>query len=186
MIAISVSVFGSSMEIGGAYDCPADSPHVQKESTEDPVTTTTNAEVTEPTAEEKKHIKYYTDQDAVDIAKVLYRECGGVPSTTEQACVVWTVLNRVDHDESTIYDVVRTPAQFAFKESYPVWEDLLELAYDVLERWNLEKNGETNVGRVLPKEYMFFRGDGKHNYFRNGYKGSYDIWDYSLDSPYKS
>lgn len=131
------------------------------------------------------YIQYYTDKDAIDMAKVLYRECRGVPSTTERACVAWTVLNRVDERNSTIHAVIRSPGQFAFRTNTPIRDELLELAYDVLERWNREKNGETDVGRVLPREYTFFRGKGGRNYFRDKYNGSYNIWDYSLDSPYK-
>ena len=129
---------------------------------------------------------YYTAQDAVDIAKVLYTECRSIPSTTEKACVAWTILNRADMQGISIYSVVRAPRQFAFKEGTPVNDDLLTIAYDVLDRWNLEKNGQTEVGRVLPKDYIYFNGDGKHNYFRNSYKKPYKVWDYSLPSPYES
>ncbi|MBQ8001420.1 MAG: cell wall hydrolase [Ruminococcus sp.] len=136
--------------------------------------------------EEDLYIQHYTEQDAIDIAKVLYHECRGVPSKTEQACVAWTILNRVDCYDSTVYSVVRSPNQFAFYESAPVWDELLDLAHDVLDRWSREKNGETNVGRVLPKEYIYFEGRNGHNYFRDNYSGSYNIWDYSLESPYES
>lgn len=128
----------------------------------------------------------YSEQDAIDIAKVLYRECRGVRSKTEQACVVWTILNRVDNDDSSVYSVVRAPHQFAFKEGTKVDDELLELAYDVLERWNMEKCGETNVGRVLPKKYMWFGGRNGHNYFRDRFRGEFKIWDYSLSSPYQN
>lgn len=130
--------------------------------------------------------KLYEESDIVDIAKVLYRECGSLPSDTEKACVAWTIMNRVDTYGSTVYSVVRQPNQFAFRSSSPVRDDLYALAKDVLDRWNAEKNGEANSGRVLPHEYMWFYGDGRHNYFRNAYSGNYKIWDYSLPSPYNS
>lgn len=129
--------------------------------------------------------KTYTRQDAIDIAKVLYNECRGVDSKTERACVAWTVLNRVDNRNSSIYKIVREKYQFAFRESTPVDDSLLELAYDVLDRWCRESAGESNVGRVLPKDYEFFGGSGAHNVFRNSYKDPYDIWDYSYNSPYE-
>lgn len=150
------------------------------------VVETTEETTTVETEAEQIYIQYYTEQDAIDIAKVLYAECGGVPSVTEQACVAWTILNRVDKYESTVYSVVRAPNQYAFRSGSPVNDDLLDLAYDVLDRWNREKNGETGVGRVLPPEYTFFEGDGSHNHFRDNYNGSYNIWDYSLESPYES
>lgn len=155
---------------------------------------TTNAaiseKITEDTADntgrKNSRIQYYTEQDVIDIAKVLYHECRGVPSKTEQACVAWTILNRVDYHSSTVHSVVRSPNQFAFYENAPVWDELLDLADDVLYRWSREKAGEKNVGRVLPREYIYFEGRNGHNYFRDSYSGSYNIWDYSLESPYES
>ena len=130
-------------------------------------------------------VMYFTEKDVIALAKVLYNECRGVPSDMEKACVAWTACNRVDAGYGdTIYDVLTAPNQFAYRENTSVTEELYTLALDVLNRWNNERNGMTDVGRVLPKEYMWFRGDGKHNYFRNAFSGSYDIWDYSLDNPY--
>lgn len=150
-----------------------------KAETSNPVETV----ISEPVQE---YITYFTEDDAVDLAKVLVKECGGVPSKTEQACVAWCVLNRVDKYESSIYDVLREPNQFAFSESAEVREDLYELAKDILQRWNDEKNGIADSGRVLPQEYIYFHGDGVHNYFRNAFSGNYDIWDYSIESPYEN
>lgn len=151
-------------------------------------TESVNATVVEEGVEETEveYVVYYTDGDAIDIAKLLFKECGGVDSKTEQACVAWCVLNRVDESGTSIHDVLRSPNQFAFYESTQVRDDLLELAYDVLSRWNDEKNGIEDSGRVLPKEYTYFSGDGSHNYFRNAFDGSFDVWDYSLESPYES
>lgn len=39
------------------------------------------------------------------------------------------------------------------------------LVLDVLGRWEEEKQGQENVGRTLPAEYLFFWGDGWHNHF---------------------
>ena len=133
---------------------------------------------------EENLIIYYSTDDAIDIAKVLYRECRGIPSDTEKACVAWTILNRVDNWGMSIKNVVRAPHQFAYVKNTTIDENLLSLAYDVLSRWNLEKNGYVDVGRVLPKDYMYFTGNGKHNYFRNAYNGKYTVWNYALPSPY--
>lgn len=141
--------------------------------------------ITEDTETTVETIKYFSEKDVIALAKVLYNECRGVPSDMEKACVAWTACNRVDAGYGdTVYDVLTAPNQFAYRKNTPVTEELYNLALDVLTRWNDEKNGITNVGRVLPKEYMWFRGDGKHNHFRNAFSGSYDIWDYSLDNPY--
>lgn len=128
--------------------------------------------------------QYYTENDVNLIAKVLYTECRGLP-TVEQACVAWVVLNRVDNGGygSSISAVVTAPSQFAYYSGTPVAQTQYNIALDVLTRWNLEKNGQSDVGRVLPSNYLYFHGDGRHNYFKTSVNsGSY--WDYSLPNPY--
>ena len=124
------------------------------------------------------------------LAKLMYGEARGVESVTEQACVVWTVLNRVDAGQGTIMEVITKPYQFHYITSNPTVDDygrdLEELAKDILTRWLRENNGETDVGRVLPKEYIYFHGDGDHNWFRTQYKDYSNPWNYSLGSPYES
>lgn len=136
--------------------------------------------------------------DAILLAQLVYGEASGIYSITEQACVMWTVLNRIDsgkeYDDSaqfgdSIYEIVTSGAYYYkpwFDTTDEYGRDLIWLAEDVLSRWYLEKLGGTNVGRVLPADYMWFYGDGKHNYFRNAYEAPYDKWDYSLPSPYES
>ncbi len=128
----------------------------------------------------------YTDADAVMIAKVIYNEARGIPSDTEKACIVWVILNRVDAGYAdTISGVVTARYQFAYNARTPVWDELLSLSYDVLGRWAKEKQGQTDVGRVLPKDYLWYTGNGVHNLFRNSYSGKWH-WNYSLPSPYTS
>jgi hypothetical protein len=123
------------------------------------------------------------EADVEMLAKLVWGEARGC-STTEQAAVIWTVLNRVDSEEPyfphTIQEVVTQPNQFhGYHPNHPVEQDKVELAIDVLTRW---LNG--GEGRVLPKEYVFFHGDGLHNYFRIEYQHNGQYWDWSLDSPY--
>lgn len=75
-------------------------------------------EVTVETEEEPYITIYYTEQDVIDIAKVLYNECRGVGSKTEQACVAWTILNRVDNQGLSISEVIRAKNQFAFNGDF--------------------------------------------------------------------
>lgn len=143
-------------------------------------------EIKEGNISKEAYITYYTENDITMLAQLLYNECRGIESITEKACVVWTVLNRVDiNSGATIAKVITAKNQFAYSDA-PLWDELLWIAEDVLLRWNAELNGETSVGRVLPADYKWFWGDGEHNYFRNAYDGDYDIWDYSLPSPYES
>lgn len=126
------------------------------------------------------------EHDAIMLAKLMWAECRGVPSITEQACVAWTVLNRVDKYGTSIEIEITKPKQYAWKESSPVDQQLYDLAYDVLQRWYNEKETGEPDGRVLPKEYIFFYGDGLHNHFFSVWHETDDTWDYSLPSPYKN
>jgi len=148
--------------------------------TEEITTTENTTQATEPV----KSYSHYTEEDIINLAKVLYAECGSVKSKTEQACVAWVVCNRADYDNCSISQSAKKKGQFAYNPNTRVTDEMYDLAADVLERWSREKDGESNVGRVLPKEYGFFYGDGVRNYFRDKYNGDYNTWDYSLDSPY--
>lgn len=134
-------------------------------------------------------VTYYTESDVTMLAKVAFCEGRGIKSQTELACVMWTILNRYDTGKygGSIANVITAPNQFAYYSAAPTVSDygydLKELARDVLSRWNREKNGETDVGRVLPAGYCWYTGDGRSNYFRNAYRGG-TRWNYSLPSPY--
>lgn len=130
--------------------------------------------------------------EAVMLARLVRGEAGGVWSLTEQACVMWVVLNRVDTGKwgDTIAEVITSPYQFYYISSFGTTDDygrdLIWLAEDVISRWEREKAGETDVGRVLPAEYLYFGGDGYHNYFRTTYEFGNGRWYYELPSPYES
>ena len=139
--------------------------------------------------EQPTQVTYYSNEDVLYLAKVAYCEARGIKSKMEIACIMWTVLNRVDTYGSSIRSVVTAPNQFAFYSSAPTISDygydLKELARDVLNRWNQEKNGYLDIGRVLPSDYLWYSGDGRHNYFRNKFK-TRNHWNYSLQSPYEN
>lgn len=127
------------------------------------------------------------DPDIVAIAKTLYGECRGIPSTTEKAAVVWCILNRVDSPsfDDTIIEVITAPYQFdGYDYNNPVLDDLYDLAEDVVNRWYKEKDGSEDVGRVLPYTYLFFIGDGYHNHFRESYDDYDNCWDWSITGVY--
>ena len=153
-------------------------------------------EVVEEVEEVVELPKLYTHEDVIAMAKLLYGEAGGVgdlyiwdgrviSSEYQKACVVWTVLNRYDKGwEDSIIGVISAYQQFhGYDEDNPVLEELVLISYDVLERWNREQYGETDVGRVLPPEYLYFYGDMKHNYFMDDY-GDYYKYNWDLEDPY--
>lgn len=126
-----------------------------------------------------------TQEELTILAKVVYREARGIEDKAHQAAVIWCILNRVDAGlgGDTITEVATYPNAFAWVPDTPVEQEFLMLAADVCERWNLEKAGQGDVGRVLPKEYLYFTGDGKLNHFTTEWKGT-ETWDWSLKSPY--
>lgn len=130
------------------------------------------------------------EPDAADVemlAKLIWGEARGIPSTTEKAAVVWCVLNRVDSPKypDTVAEVVTQRHQFVgYKASNPTTEEFMEIARDVLVRWHSEKNGTSEVGRVLPKDYLYFTGDGARNYFTAEWSSSAAEYGWTLPSPY--
>lgn len=131
--------------------------------------------------------KLYTEADVEMLARLIYTEARGVRSKTEQAAVVWVVLNRLDNPnrpQKTIADVVCAPYQFDYRPWAPVTDEFKALAVDVLERWQAEKDGQADVGRVLPPEYQYFEGWGGRNWFSAEWRSD-EYWDWSLPSPYE-
>ena len=135
----------------------------------------------------KTSLKYIANAEEISmLCKVTYGEAGSL-SKTQQAAVVWCILNRVDSEvyPNTISEVITQKSQFyGYKESHPIVQETQEIVIDVLLRWENEQRGELNVGRVLPREYMYFTGNGKENIFRLTSKSDSTVWDWSLPSPY--
>lgn len=135
--------------------------------------------------------RLYTDADAQALAQMAWGESRGVASLSagggtvspecQQAAAMWCVLNRYDAGFAgdSIAEIVSAPRQFhGYAAEHPVDEGLLALAYDVLDRWQAEKLGAADVGRVLPAEYLFFVGDGNNNHFTAEYgSGVYYTWE---------
>ena len=136
--------------------------------------------------------KKYTDEDVTILSKLLYGEAKGVKSEMRQAAVIWCVLNRVDDKRwsDSIHDVATQNCQFGgYITTNPVEDHLKEIVTDVLERWSREKDGEEDVGRVLPPEYTFFCGGYGENWFYR-YEDfnlrNKPYYDWSLPNPYET
>lgn len=126
---------------------------------------------------------YVDYADAEYLANVTWGEARGC-SVTEQAAVMWCVLNRVDSPlyPDSVGEVVTQRAQFnGYSDNNPITQEMIQLANSVLTYWY----GGDDSGRVLPKEYLYFTGDGKHNYFYTTWESNAVAWDWSLPSPYK-
>lgn len=154
-----------------------------------PAKTADSTEPTESPATEPE-IPAPDQNDVEMLAKLIWGEARGVQSKTERAAVVWCVLNRVDATGyacgGDIEWVITFPSQFqGYDEDYPATSENIDLAIDVLMRWYMEKAGYIDTGRVLPEEYLYFHGDGKHNYFTTEYRGT-DYYSWSLETPYEN
>ena len=119
---------------------------------------------------EPEYEMYFTEADVIALAQMLYGEARGCTVDNQMKCV-WCVLNRVDDARfpDTIIGVVSQPSQFhGYSPDFPVWDELKEVARDVLTRWSLEKQGVI-VERELPNTYLWFTGDSVQNHFREVY-----------------
>lgn len=121
------------------------------------------------------------------LAKIVYQEARGIPQKSHQAAVIWCILNRLDNGYwgDDIITVATYPNAFAWVPDTPVEEEFMDLAIDVVTRWNWEKQGLQDVGRTLPATYLYFTGNGDFNYFTREWKGT-EYWDWSLPDPYFS
>lgn len=120
----------------------------------------------------------WTEKTLILLAKMVWGEARGLDAY-EQSMVIWCVLNRYDSGDfqTTIDKIILAPNQFqGYKADFPVKDDILKLCEDVLDRWWNSKEG-----RTLPEEYLYFHGDGQHNYFTDGLGHTYD---FSLPNPY--
>lgn len=123
------------------------------------------AEAAEPVYE-----LYFTEADVTAMAQMLYGEARGCELLNQQQAV-WCVLNRVDDARfpDTIIGVLSQPHQFhGYSQGFPVWDNLCDIARDVMTRWSMEKQG-AEVERELEADYVFFTGDGVQNWFRRAY-----------------
>lgn len=142
----------------------------------------------EPITQEEEPQAHPYAADAEYIAKTIWGEARGC-SKTEQAAVAWCILNRVDSEDpyypDDIISVITQKNQFdGYDPSHPVTDEHYNLALEVIDLWLKEDGVGIVAGRVLPKEYMWFKGDGDVNVFRDAYEGKCNIWDWSLASPY--
>ena len=128
------------------------------------------SEAPEPSEEPVYYVMYFTEDDVAAVAKMLWGEARGCTRDNQIKCA-WVVCNRVDDERfpDTIQDVLEQPSQFhGYSESFPVTDELYNVAFDVLTRWSYEKQG-VPVHRELPNTYLWFTGNGVENIFREVY-----------------
>lgn len=142
---------------------PSPAPTVSTEETAEPE----QSEAPEPSEAPVYYVMYFTEDDVAAMAKMLWGEARGCTRDNQIKCA-WIVCNRVDDERfpDTIQSVLEQPSQFhGYDPTYPVTDELYNVAFDVLTRWSYEKQG-IPVRRELPNTYLWFTGDGEQNHFR--------------------
>ena len=145
---------------------PVTAPAVSAEETAEPE----QPEAPEPSEAPVYYEMYFTEDDVAEVAKMLWGEARGCTRDNQIKCA-WVVCNRVDDERfpDTIQGVLSQPSQFhGYSESFPVTDELYDVAFDVLTRWSYEKQG-IPVRRELASSFLWFTGNGVENIFREVY-----------------
>ena len=128
------------------------------------------SEEPEPSQTPVYYVMYFTEDDVAAMAKMLWGEARGCTRDNQIKCA-WIVCNRVDDERfpDTIQGVLEQPSQFnGYDPTFPVTDELYDVAFDVLTRWSYEKQG-IPVRRELPESFLWFTGNGRENIFREVY-----------------
>lgn len=98
--------------------------------------------------------------DVKRIAKLLWSS--PLTSETQKERLVWLVLNRVDHYESTVHDVINTDEFTYFDYHARVSDKNRKIVERVMNLWLAEKDGYS-IGRRPPKDALYGRFCGENN-----------------------
>ncbi len=131
-------------------------------------------------------IMYYTEEEMNYIGRLITAEAGGL-SNEEMRAVAMTVLHRVDNPKwpNDIIQVINQDGQYA-DEDMPAYasDRALEAAFEALDQWNLAKNSLIPEEDFrLPEKFIYFFGDGRHNYFYCYEKGAVVFYDDMPNAP---
>jgi hypothetical protein len=114
----------------------------------------------------------YTEHEIVMLAQMVWGEARGC-TADEQRLVVWTAFQRVDADGfgGTVEAVLTAYGAFAgYRDSNPVDDDIRALCAEEAAKWARGEEPPTMEPYAPTKPYHYFDGDGRHNWFREGWK----------------
>jgi hypothetical protein len=112
-----------------------------------------------------------TDKELEMLAKMVWGEARGC-DPEEQALVIWTAFQQVDAggdfaDYKTLSSVLTKKYNFAgYRESNPVDPEIYMLAQREADKWKRGDEPPTLYPYAPTAPYLFFSGDGSHNWFR--------------------
>ncbi|MGN1229199.1 MAG: cell wall hydrolase [Prevotella sp.] len=108
----------------------------------------------------------YSAQEVTLVAQTVWGEAGNC-SREEQMLVAWCICNRADAYDKSVEEIVTAPKQFiGYSPSNPVDETIVEVVSEVLEAWSRGEEALVLSPYATTSSYLFFYGDGKHNWFR--------------------
>ena len=113
--------------------------------------------------------KRYTEAEVDMVCQVVWGEARGC-SAEEWALVVGCICNRADAYEQSIAEVVTAPYQFhGYDQSHPIDPSIKAVVVQTMEVWNSGGDAPVYPPYATTSEYLYFYGDGSHNWFREEY-----------------
>lgn len=111
----------------------------------------------------------YSSYEVTLVCQTVYGEARGC-SDEEQMLVAWCICNRADRAGARIEQVVTAPHQFdGYSSEHPVTADIYENVVAVLSAWSRDEEALVLEPYATTSEYLYFVGDGAHNWFREEY-----------------
>jgi len=113
----------------------------------------------------------WTEDCVIVLSRMVWGEARGV-SRNEQKLVVWTVINRLENGRygNSLIGVVRARGQFhGYSPQFPVTDEIREMVVDVLLAWDRGEEAKVYPPFAQTSGYLYFHGDGRHNWFRARY-----------------
>lgn len=114
----------------------------------------------------------YQEHEAQMVAQTVWGEIRG-GTKDEWRLVIWCICNRVDSqhndfkNQNTIEKVVTARNQFhGYSSTNPIDEDIMEVVLEELYKWSAGEEAPIIEPYATTSEYLFFYGDGVHNWFR--------------------
>ena len=116
--------------------------------------------------------KPYTDADVDMVAKTVWGEARGC-TPDEWRLVAWTILQRIDDPRwpDTFAAVIMEPNQFSgYHGANPVDDGIREVCFAAIQDWAHGAEPPTHSTYAPTAPYLFFDGDGQHNWFRGTWR----------------
>ena len=112
----------------------------------------------------------YNAYEVALVAQTVWGE-GRACSKEEWMLIVWCICNRADAYDMSIEEVVLAKNQFhGYNPSNPIDKEIVATVVEVLDAWESGEEALIHEPYATTSDYLFFYGDGKHNWFREEWK----------------